>query len=312
MVLYFDVFHHPLTRAELQRLVVPTDDADGRAALAAAVDQLAARGLIETREHWCFRPGRGDGVERRRGRARNAERMWPLAAMAAAFLARVPFVRGVLITGGMSKGSTAPGDDVDFLLLVEPGHVWTLKSLLQAARKSWPHPVRELFCTNYLLATDSPVVDDKNVFTAIELATAVPMYGRDECVRLLEQNAWAQRFVPGLGWSVDRARNARPAAHPAPARVVERGLGGTLGRTVERSAVRAWDRYWNRKYDWLEEDVRAQRFKRRDEIATNHLHDFQGYVLRELRQRQLAAGVDERLELELGGRPVGAHGLAGG
>ncbi len=305
MVLYFDIFHHPLTRPELHGLVAGTDPR-AAARVDAAIDGLALTGRLQTREQWCFRPGRGDGIARRRKRARNAERLWPLAGLASSFLARLPFVRGVLITGGLSKGSTARGDDVDFLLLVQPGRVWTLKSLLQGARKTWPRAVRELFCTNYLLAVDRPEVDDKNVFTAVELATAVPMYGRDECSRLLAENAWATRFVPGLSWARARAAAALPSPRSRPARAVEATLSGPVGRGLERAAVTTWDRYWNRKYAWLDDDVRSQRFKRREDVATNHLHDFQGYVLRELRWRLQAAGVDEAVALPSSGAPVAA------
>ncbi|RME28136.1 MAG: hypothetical protein D6798_03085 [Deltaproteobacteria bacterium] len=305
MVLYFDVFHHPLRRVELAGLVGGTDP-DAARKVDGALATLAARGLVQVREEWCFRPGRGDGIARRRQRARNAERLWPLAAMASSFLARLPFVRGVLITGGLSKGSAARQDDVDFLLLVQPGRVWTLKSMLQAMRRSWPRPVRELFCTNYLLATDRPQVDDRNVFTAVELATAVPMYGPEECHRLLVENAWAERFVPGLAWSRARAAAALPLPTRRVARVLEGPLAGRGGQRLERAAVGAWDRYWNRKYRWLDDATRAQRFKRRDDVATNHLHDFQGYVLRELGWRLRAAGLDEPVALT--GSPTTAGG----
>ena len=50
------------------------------------------------------------------------------------------------------------------------------------------------------------------------------------------------------------------------------------------------------------EEVRAQRFKRRAGVATNHLHDFQAYVLREVRARYDAVGLK---------RPVDQTGGAG-
>ncbi len=55
--------------------------------------------------------------------------------------------------------------------------------------------------------------------------------------------------------------------------------------------MKLWDGYWNKKYAWLRPDLRAQRFKRRSEIATNHLHDFQDYVLREVAARYNRAGL---------------------
>jgi hypothetical protein len=60
---------------------------------------------------------------------------------------------------------------------------------------------------------------------------------------------------------------------------------------LERAAIASWSAYWDRKYAWLPTSTRQQRFKRRPEIATNHLHDFQAYVLGEYERRCAAAGV---------------------
>lgn len=284
MVLYFDVFRHPLTEPELTRLVQPGDPV----AIAQACDALLSSGLLAGEGSWRFRPGRGRFVERRRERSRNAERLWPWAHRAAAVLRSLPWVRGLLVTGSLSKNSVVPDGDVDFLVLVRPGRVWTLKMMLQTLRRSLPLPVRELLCTNYLLATDKLEIDDQNLFTAVELATAVPMAGRSSCIALLEANPWVREFVPGLDWSIERARALSPDALPAP------GEPPVSGR-LETAAMQAFDRYWDWKYDWLDAGVRAQRFKRRPDVATNHLHDFQDYVLREVEARYRAAGLERPL-----------------
>lgn len=284
MVLYFDVFRHPLTEPELTRLVCPGDPA----AVARACDALLQRGLLAGEGGLRFPPGGLRNVARRRTRARHAERIWPWAHRAAGFLRSMPWVRGLLVTGSLSKNSAVPDGDVDFLVLVRPGRVWTLKTMLQGLRRVLPPPARELFCTNYLMATDQLEVDDQNLFTAVELATAVPLAGREGCVALLEANAWAREFVPGLDWSIARARALSPDSLAGPG---EPRAGGP----AEAAAMRAFDRYWDRKYDWLDAGVRSQRFKRRAHVATNHLHDFQGYVLREVDARYRAVDLDRPL-----------------
>lgn len=279
-MLYFDIFRHPLTVGELARLV----GGDPRPALAS----LVGRGDVDVRERWVAVTGRLDQVPTRQARSAAAEGMWGAARAAARALAAFPWVRGLLVTGGLSKQSAHPGDDVDFLVLVEPGRVWTAKSLLQLWRRALPGAARELFCTNYLLATDRLQVPERNMYTAVEIATAVPVHGAEACVAFLEANEWASRWVPGLPWSLARAKRAPTLSRGPLAAGVER----LAGARFEATSLRAWDHYWNRKYDWLADDVRAQRFKRRPEVATNHLHDFQEYVLRELDRRCVAAGVD--------------------
>lgn len=280
MVLYYDIFRHPLTRAELVRLVGgPVDE---------AIAGLVAAGAVEVEGAHVCRVGQRAHVAGRKERARQAELLWSDAQLAAATLARFPHVRGIFVTGGLSKQSAQAGGDVDYLLLIEPGWVWTTKSALQVLRRALPERTRNLFCTNYLLDTDHLLVDDRNLFTAMELATAVPLYGPEACSEFLKTNAWAAALVPGYAWNVERAAHARPLHAP---RWAER-LVAPVGPWVEDGSLSLWSRFWDRKYDWLSDGDRQQRFKRRPEIATNHLHDFQQYVLREYRQRCAAAGID--------------------
>jgi hypothetical protein len=276
-VLYYDIFRHPLSVEELTWM------AAGDPALALAT----LEGRLERRGRWVYRAGRGGFVEGRIARARAAEKLWPAARRAGRLLAAFPWVRAVLVTGGLSKNSVAADADVDFMLVVEPGRVWTAKSALQAFRRVLPHDVRECFCTNYLVAADQLRIDEQDVYTAMELATAVPLHGAETCAALLDANAWARRFVPGLEFSLARARRAPTHPRSLAARVVEPLVGGA----AESASLRAWDRYWNRKYDFLDDATRAQRFKRRADVATNHLHDFREWVLAEFRRRCDEEGV---------------------
>lgn len=283
-MLYHDVFHHPLTVEELAWLAAaPVEE---------AVARLVAEGRLERHGRHVCRPGAGGDVPRRVARTREAERRWRVARPAARLLSRLPWVRGVMVTGGLSKRSATADGDVDFLLLVEPGRVWTTKSLLQAARRGMPDRLRACFCTNYLLATDRLSLDQRNAFTAMELATAVPMWGREACEAFLLANRWAEAEVPGWRRNLARARAAPPAPPPGP---VERGLD-RVAPALEHRSREAWTRFWDRKYHWLDDDTRARRFRREAHVATNHLHDFQDYVLREYSRRLRAMGLDPELE----------------
>lgn len=293
MVVYFDIFKHPLTVSELERLVAPGQ----RDAILSALDALEGEGTLEATGPYRHLPGSGRHIHRRQERSRCAEQQWPLARRAAAVLGSLPFVRGVLITGGLSKNSAVPDDDVDFLLLVQPGRVWSLKTLTHVARKAMPEPLRELFCTNYLLDVDHLPLPQRNLFTAVELCTAIPMVGPEVCTDFLRANQWAARFVPGMDWSIARAENARRRSTRPPVAAVERAWSGPLASAAEQRALSLWDRYWRRKYSWLSETQRQRRFQRGEEVATNHLHDFQEYVLREAEGRLSRVGLHEPVAL---------------
>lgn len=286
MVLYFDVFGHAPREDELAFLLGP--------GTGAALDRLAASGRVARRGHSITRDGRGRLVDDRAPRALLAERQWPTARRAASVLAALPFVRGLLVTGSLSKGVGAPDGDVDFLVLAAPGRVWSCRSAIQAIRRVLPGPARRALCANYVLDAGSPALDDRDLFTAVELATAIPVHGPAACVAFLEANGWARDFLPGLDAALERARCAPTLAGS--------GLGGTVraaalraealaGDATERRLAAAWDAFVERKYAWLPAEARSRRFKRRPGTATNHLHDFRGWVLGEVASRCAAAGI---------------------
>lgn len=267
LVLYFDIFRHPLSVEEL-------------AALAGGRPALDAR--CERHGRYVCRAGHVADIAPRIERSRAAETHWPAVLRMGGLLARFPWVRGVLLTGSLSKRSVTPDVDLDFLLLVEHGRVWSAKSFVEAVRRALPAAGRESLCANYIRDERAAELDDHSVFTAIELATAVPLFG--DCAPFVAANGWARRWVPGLDFALARAA----AAPPLPAR---RFPEAWLPAGAEALLLRAWDRFWNLKYRALDPATRAQRFKRRPELSTNHFEDFQGKVIAAYEGRCAEAGV---------------------
>jgi hypothetical protein len=277
LTLYHDIFHHPLTVEELAALCGPQTPA----AIAAAV----ARGALESDGRLVWRRGRAGDCERRRKRSEAAERLWSRARASARVLGTLPFVRGVLVTGSMSKRSAAEGGDIDFLLLVEPGRVWTTKALIQGVRRALPEWARAASCANYLLSTDALAVTPQTMYTAVELATAIPMANPEACVALVDANPWVRRFVPGIAWS--RARCALAAPLPPKLPLSE----ALVPRALEGPAERWVTGFWDRRYAWLSQAERERRFRRGAGVATNHLHDFSRWVEEEFATRLNSFGV---------------------
>ncbi len=279
MVLYFDVFRHPLRVDELGALC--------GVEVEAAVEGACAAGTVQREGRWVFRRERGGDRERRAQRSAEAERQWHRARSAAAALALAPFVRGVLVTGALSKQSAEPDGDVDFMLLVEPGRVWTVKSALHLLRRGLPGPLREALCTNYLLGTDALGLPQRSMFHAVELATAMPMFGPQACTSLVDANPWVADYV--RGWARVRSRAIVAPFGPYPR--LQCALEAGVPRAFERIGAQAIDQLWEARYAWLSKPERERRFQRSPSVATNHLHDFSGWVNAEYRARCDAEGV---------------------
>jgi hypothetical protein len=276
-VAYFDVFDHPLDADELVGWL-------GVGAEAAIARAVGARRLARA-GRFVFLPGRSALPARREARARRAERLWPTAHRAAAFLARFPWVRAVLVTGGLSKNSVDAEADVDFLLLVQPRRVWLAKTALQVLRRGLPPAAREALCTNYLLDTEHLEIpaEERDIYAAVELVTARPLYGPTGCRALLAANPWVRRWFPAA--AIDAPSCARPIRASGPGRPALDPL--------DEAARRAWDRYWGAKYRHLAPDELGRRFRRDPHVSTNHLDDWRAPVLRAWRERLEAQGIPE-------------------
>jgi Predicted nucleotidyltransferases len=140
-----------------------------------------------------------------------------MARRYANYVSRVPGVRALYITGSLAVNNTKPNDDIDLMVITEPGRLWTTRLLLtlytellgirrRAPAKSktkWGRPVQQdhtnKLCLNLYLTPDSYLLspNQQSLYTAYELIQALPLYDphntRDE---LLTANAWLTTYLP--------------------------------------------------------------------------------------------------------------------
>ena len=282
MVAYFDVFEHPLRYTELEQLT-----SHPRAMVESLVSKHPE--LFEHNSNYVWLRGTSPDWEAITQKRARATVEWPRALKHGAQLARLPFVKGVLLTGSMSKGAISEDSDFDFLLIVETHRVWLVKSIIEAFRKAMPQPWRECYCANYIVGLDALTLHHQNVFTAVELSTAIPLFGAEACQAFVGANAWAAQFVANQKFVMERASIV-------PSMPFRSSSNAVLG-ALDSQSQRIWNRYWERKYKHLPDSVRAKRFRRERGKAANHLHDFQDRVIEAVDQRLQRFGHPETLIL---------------
>jgi hypothetical protein len=157
--------------------------------------------------------------------------MMPTALAYGRRIAGLPFVRMVGLTGALAVRNAGETDDLDYLIVTEPGRVWTARLFVIALVRLAALRGFEL-CPNYFLSTGALSLDDRSIFTARELAQMVLISGASVYDRLRGANAWADAMLPNAGGPPEpRPRSTDPDKRPGPA---ERVLGGRAGRRLER------------------------------------------------------------------------------
>lgn len=227
-VAYSDIFDYPLKPAEIHRYLmdVPASREDVRAALANG--RLVPR-YLTTRDGYYALAGREEIIDIRRQRALRSRAVWARAFRFGRIIASLPFVRMVAVTGELAMDNVGARSDIDYFIVTEPGRLWLARLLTVAVARFAGSPE---ICPNYLLTDRALELDDRNAYTAHEVAQMVPIAGLETYYRLRELNGWVLDYLPNAA-SPPRHIEA-PAYLPRLRRLIELPLRTSLGAKLER------------------------------------------------------------------------------
>lgn len=280
-VLYYDIFHYPLKAEEVHRFLQTRDASaqDVANTLRALVD---AGRLHRFGEFFCMQNNAALVARRLRGNEL-ADRYVTIARRQAKRIARFPFVRAVLASGSLSKGYMDESSDLDFFIITKPGRLWIARMLLVLYKRVFLLNSHKLFCVNYFVDSDHLQIEDRNLFTATELATVLPLEGCDLYQRLLQQNTWLQTFFPHF-----KARTTRK--QPVQTYVMKKMLENVIdilgGQWLETYCMKLtgnrWKKIYARQYEQKDFTVA---FRTEKHASKNHPRHFQKRVIDQYRER---------------------------
>lgn len=232
-ILYADVFHFPMRAEEIHHFLIY----DRRVGFAAVNHTLAtsprlARNLCCEQGYYAL-ADRSDIIALRLHRESATGDLWNEALRYGRWLARLPFVRMVALTGALAMHNADRDDDLDYMLVTEPGRVW-LARLMAVALVRVVKLRGQLLCPNYVVAADALDQTRHDLFIAHEIVQMIPLYGQAHYDALRSANLWASDLLP----------NAAAPYHPAPTTpdgrgwrlaksLLERLLGGRIGDRLE-------------------------------------------------------------------------------
>ena len=190
--LYADIFNYPLTMDEVVRYVtVPAAPEEVQRAL----ETGAADGwLVRSKDYFAL-PGRAELIPLRERREAVARAKWARARRYSHWLATLPFVRMVAITGTLAVNNAEAKDDIDVFVVTEPDRLWLCRALVIAVVRLARLGGDEL-CPNYFVSERELVFQDHNYFSAREVAQMVPIYGMTTYRNVRAMNAWVEDFLP--------------------------------------------------------------------------------------------------------------------
>jgi hypothetical protein len=240
---YFDLFDYPLTGEdivffldrEVERLLLYDE-------LEAMIDEGC---LFRIGEFYSLRDDPALAERRLRGN-HNAQKLLKIAARGSRLLFRFPFVRGVGISGSLSKNFADEQADIDYFIITSPNRLWIARTLMHLFKKLNSLIGREdWYCMNYYVDEQALRIEENNIFTATELITLLPVCGNGALEDFFDANDWATGYFPSYSLKKTNMHPSQPRSWLKG--LVERLLDNRLGDKLDDFFLALTTRRWSKK-----------------------------------------------------------------
>lgn len=191
MLVYFSIFHYPLTNDEIKRYLHPGDDVT---LLQNALEQLVSQKSIYKIEEFYLLQNDITMVKRRREGNLRAGQLLSKAMKIGRFLYKFPYVRGIGISGSLSKMYADKKTDIDFFIITKANRLWIARTFMHLFKKlTYLRGRQHFYCMNYYLDEDALKLEDQNIYTAVEAITLLPVYGKS-MTDFFKSNNWVSKW----------------------------------------------------------------------------------------------------------------------
>jgi hypothetical protein len=274
---YFDIFDHPLQREELKQLCLNSKELDIDLKLA-----LAEGKCFEKEDYYSISPDIKTLVKNRLEKEERAKKYIQKLSNYSKLISRFPFVKGLAISGSLSKNVMHDDGDIDYFIITKRNRLWLCRTLLILYKKIFLLNSRKYFCVNYFVDEDNLEIRDKNIFTAIELTYLLPVYNQDTYEQLMSNNKWVLKHF-------------KPINHPISFKTIEKKtkknhwieslLGNSLGERLDLFFMGVTINRWKKKFSHFDAEKMELTMRSNRGISKHHPSDFQNKVLSEYAKR---------------------------
>ncbi len=239
---YYDIFHYPLTAREIYCFLHSSP---------------CENDFDETLKRLCFEKrvfqyddlySLQDDVslaDHRRSDNQRAQVLLKTAYRISSFLFQFPYVRGVGISGSLSKNVAGEDADVDFFIITKANRLWIARSLMHLFKKfTFLVGKQHWFCMNYYIDEEALQITEKNIYTATEVVTLVPVCGNGALQKFYDANNWTQAYFPNNDRYTSPVRKSRPSLFK---RSVEHLLDNSFGEILDNYLMSLTSRRWSKK-----------------------------------------------------------------
>ncbi len=239
---YFDLFKYPLTEKEIYLF---NQSAVTDVAINHELEVLVNdRKLFKVDGFYSIHNNCQLAERRRQGNKLAAEHLI-IAQRVASFLFKFPYVKAIAVSGSLSKNFATDKTDIDFFIITAANRLWIARTCMHLYKKlTFLRGRQNWFCMNYYVDEAALEIKEKNIFTAVEIVTLLPMYGKDCLDKFIKENKWTDSFLP-----VKRFNNTagQEAGKTLLGKLIESIFTGRFGNYMDIKLMKITERRWQKK-----------------------------------------------------------------
>ncbi len=275
ILLYYDIFSYPLTAEEVyfncQQQGIQQQDVTTALGILKEDNYLKKIGIY-------FSINKDNKNIQKRFKANAlAQKYLPKAYQMSQFIAQFPFVRGICLSGSISKNVMAEDGDIDYFIITEPQRLWIARTFLVVFKKIFLFNSHKYFCVNYFVDTNSLEIEEKNLFTATEIVTLIPTYNSSLYHQFQQANEWRRQYYPNYPLrATDKVGNGGEGSIK---KALEWLLKGRFGDWLDSFFMKKTMSYWEKKFPYFDTTQFSIALKSRKSVSKHHPNNFQQKVL---------------------------------
>lgn len=240
---YFDNFSYPLKKREIFLfLPFPHSSTDFDDTLNLLIEDSL---VYELGEFYSLQ-NNFELVQRRRKGNEMAKDLLKVAKKVSTIISRFPFVRGVAISGSLSKNYADERSDIDLFIICKSNRLWIARTILHCFKKmTFLFGLQHYFCMNYFIDEQKLEIPEKNIYTATEIATLIPLHGTDIFQQFFSVNHWTKEFLPN---NYLRISSSTELARPYYKRIIEWCINALPATTIDSRLMKITSSRWDKKF----------------------------------------------------------------
>jgi hypothetical protein len=239
---YFDIYDYPVSIKEIRSYLnsTPPDFEMIR-----TVERLCSEGKIYYHDGFYCLQGDPQIVEQRKNDNQRAELLLKTAHKISSFLFQFPYVRGVGISGSLSKNVASETADIDFFIITKTNRLWIARTLMHLFKKfTFIVGRQHWFCMNYYIDEQALQISDKNIYTAVEVVTLMPVCGNGTLKNFFDANNWALAYFPNYDLSTESLKKVKNSLLK---RTIEFFFNNSLGERLDNFLMKVTAQRWREK-----------------------------------------------------------------